>query len=187
MSLDCFYEKVVTTILFPFKLIWFLFVTFLIGFAFVAWWGFVFGSVIAAVLMLIFAPELFLLPLGISVLYMPLFSDKKSACLEAETNIEFRNPLPKTVKPVKSIYEAEAKVNRGEVLSEDDYDVFLLHPKSAEKILEKNQDNINRLKGNDVFKKPKEEKDWLFNNPILLIIVMSIGMIGTRVIYGMYK
>ena len=37
----------------------------LCGFAFVAWWGFCFGTLIIWVLLLIFAPSLFLLPLPI--------------------------------------------------------------------------------------------------------------------------
>ncbi len=37
----------------------------LCGFAFVAWWGFCFGTLIIWILLLLFAPSLFLLPLPI--------------------------------------------------------------------------------------------------------------------------
>jgi len=124
VSIDCFFEKVTNVIYFPFKLTWFVFVTFLIGSAFVAWWGFLFGSVVGVVLVLIFMPDLFLLPLAISILYAPLFSDKESICSKEKE------------------YEAT---------------------------------------------KHKEEKDWLADNPILLVIAMLVGMIGIRFIANLYE
>jgi hypothetical protein len=58
---------------FPFRLGWNIIVTALIITAFVFWFGFIFGSVIAVVLILIFAPDLFLLPLGLAVLYTKMW------------------------------------------------------------------------------------------------------------------
>lgn len=48
--------------LFPFRLLWNIIVTSLIIAGFVLWFGFIFGSVIGVILILIFAPDLFLLP-----------------------------------------------------------------------------------------------------------------------------
>jgi hypothetical protein len=47
-------------LLFPFRLLWNIIVTGLIIGGFVLWFGFIFGSVIAVILILIFAPDLFL-------------------------------------------------------------------------------------------------------------------------------
>lgn len=44
---------------------------------FVLWFGFIFGSVIAVVLILIFLPELFLLPLALTGIYTSLWPDEK--------------------------------------------------------------------------------------------------------------
>ena len=41
--------------------------------AFVLWFGFIFGSVIAVILILIFAPDLFLLPLVIVAMYTKIW------------------------------------------------------------------------------------------------------------------
>lgn len=60
-------------LLFPFRLIWNLLVTVLLVSAFVFWFGFIFGSVIAVVLILIFAPDLFLLPLVIVSMYAKMW------------------------------------------------------------------------------------------------------------------
>lgn len=60
-------------LLFPFRLIWNLLVTVLLVSAFVLWFGFIFGSVIAVVLILIFAPDLFLLPLVIVSMYTKMW------------------------------------------------------------------------------------------------------------------
>lgn len=58
---------------FPFRLVWNVFVTALIVAAFVFWFGFIFGSVIAVVLILIFAPDLFLLPAVMTFMYTKLW------------------------------------------------------------------------------------------------------------------
>ena len=57
-------------LLFPFRSLWNLIVTSLIITGFVLWFGFIFGSVLGVILILIFAPELFLLPL----LLMPMYA-----------------------------------------------------------------------------------------------------------------
>jgi hypothetical protein len=59
----------------PVRLLWDLVVTGLVIGGFVLWFGFLFGSVVAVVLVLIFAPELFLLPLALVALYVPLWGD----------------------------------------------------------------------------------------------------------------
>jgi hypothetical protein len=62
-------------LLFPFRLLWNIVVTGLLIGGFVLWFGFIFGSVIAVVLILIFAPDLFLLPIAISALYTKMWDD----------------------------------------------------------------------------------------------------------------
>lgn len=61
---------------FPFKLLWNIVVTGLLIGGFVLWFGFIFGSVIAVILILIFAPHLFLLPWAITLLYIPMWDDE---------------------------------------------------------------------------------------------------------------
>jgi hypothetical protein len=60
-------------VLLPFRLLWNTLVTVLLVTAFVLWFGFIFGSVIAVVLILIFAPGLFLLPLVIVPMYAKIW------------------------------------------------------------------------------------------------------------------
>jgi len=62
-------------ILFPFRLAWNIIVTGLIVGGFVLWFGFIFGSVIAVILILIFAPDLFLLPLVLAPMYTEMWPD----------------------------------------------------------------------------------------------------------------
>lgn len=57
----------------PVRLLWNLLVTILLVGAFILWLGFVFGSVVGVILILIFAPSLFLLPLPIAALYVELW------------------------------------------------------------------------------------------------------------------
>ena len=64
------------TVLFPFRLFWNIIVTGLLVGGFVLWFGFIFGSVVAVVLILIFAPELFLLPLPIAYMYTNMWPDE---------------------------------------------------------------------------------------------------------------
>ncbi len=64
------------TILFPFRLVWNIIVTGLIIGGFVLWFGFIFGSVIAVILILIFAPDLFLLPLTLAPMYTAIWPEK---------------------------------------------------------------------------------------------------------------
>lgn len=61
--------------LFPLKLLWNIIVTGLIITGFVLWFGFIFGSVIGVVLILIFAPELFLLPLQLMSMYTKIWNE----------------------------------------------------------------------------------------------------------------
>lgn len=61
--------------LFPFRLTWNIIVTALIIAGFVFWFGFIFGSVLGVILILIFAPDLFLLPLVLVFMYTKLWSD----------------------------------------------------------------------------------------------------------------
>jgi len=63
-------------ILFPFRLVWNIIVTGLIIGGFVLWFGFIFGSVIAIILILIFAPDLFLLPLVLAPMYTEIWPEK---------------------------------------------------------------------------------------------------------------
>jgi uncharacterized membrane protein YccF (DUF307 family) len=64
------------TLLFPFRLVWNIIVTGLIIGGFVLWFGFIFGSVIAVILILIFAPDLFLLPLTLAPMYTAIWPEK---------------------------------------------------------------------------------------------------------------
>ena len=62
-------------LLFPFRILWNLIVTALIITGFVLWFGFIFGSVVAVILILIFAPDLFLLPLALVPMYTKMWDD----------------------------------------------------------------------------------------------------------------
>lgn len=62
-------------LLLPFRTLWNLIVTVFIVLAFILWFGFIFGSVIAVILILIFMPELFLLPIAIAAFYVPMWDD----------------------------------------------------------------------------------------------------------------
>ena len=62
-------------LLFPFRLLWNIIVTGLIIGGFVLWFGFIFGSVIAVILILIFAPDLFLLPLALTGMYTKIWDE----------------------------------------------------------------------------------------------------------------
>lgn len=62
-------------ILLPFRLAWNIIVTGLIIGGFVLWYGFIFGSVVAVVLIIIFAPDLFLLPLVLAAMYTNMWPD----------------------------------------------------------------------------------------------------------------
>lgn len=62
-------------ILLPFRLLWNIIVTALIIGGFVLWFGFIFGSVIAVILILIFAQDLFLLPLVLVPMYTKIWPD----------------------------------------------------------------------------------------------------------------
>jgi len=62
-------------LLYPFRLLWNIIVTGLLIGGFILWFGFIFGSVVAVILIIIFKPELFLLPLVIGVMYTKLWPD----------------------------------------------------------------------------------------------------------------
>lgn len=62
-------------VLFPFRLFWNIVVTILIVGGFVLWFGFIFGSVVAVILILIFAPSLFLLPLVLTPMYTKMWPE----------------------------------------------------------------------------------------------------------------
>ena len=62
-------------LLYPFRLLWNIIVTGLIIGGFILWYGFIFGSVVGVILIIIFAPELFLLPMAIAVMYTKLWPD----------------------------------------------------------------------------------------------------------------
>ena len=62
-------------ILCPFRLVWNIIVTGLIITGFILWFGFIFGSVIGVILILIFAPDLFLLPLVLVFMYTELWPE----------------------------------------------------------------------------------------------------------------
>ena len=62
--------------LYPFKIIWNALVIALMVWAFIGWWGLIFGSIVAIILLLIFnALDLLFLPLAILVLYRPFVPD----------------------------------------------------------------------------------------------------------------
>ncbi len=62
-------------LLFPFRLLWNIIVSGLIAGGFILWYGFIFGSVVGVILIIIFAPSLFLLPMVIGVMYIELWPD----------------------------------------------------------------------------------------------------------------
>ena len=63
-------------IVYPFKIIWNALVLSLMVWAFIGWWGLVFGSIVAIILLLIFnALDLLFLPVAILVLYRPFVPD----------------------------------------------------------------------------------------------------------------
>ena len=62
-------------LLFPFRLLWNIIVSGLIAGGFILWYGFIFGSVVGVILIIIFAPSLFLLPMVIGVMYTKLWPD----------------------------------------------------------------------------------------------------------------
>jgi len=63
-------------IIYPFKIIWNALVIALMVWAFIGWWGLIFGSIVAIILLLIFnALDLLFLPLAILVLYCPFVPD----------------------------------------------------------------------------------------------------------------
>lgn len=72
---DTFLGTLYIIVSFPFRLLWNIIVVGLIVGGFVLWWGFLFGSVIAVVLVLIFAPDLFLLPLALASLFVSWIPD----------------------------------------------------------------------------------------------------------------
>ena len=66
-------------ILYPFKIIWNVLVIALLVWAFIGWWGLIFGSIVAIILLLIFnALDLLFLPLAILVFYSPFVPDDVS-------------------------------------------------------------------------------------------------------------
>jgi len=62
-------------LLLPCRLGWNVIVTVLIIIALIVWFAFIFGSVIAVVLILIFAPNLFLRPLKLARLYVNVWPE----------------------------------------------------------------------------------------------------------------
>ena len=63
-------------IIYPFKIIWNVLVLSLMVWAFIGWWGLIFGSIVAIILLLIFnALDLLFLPMAILVLYRPFVPD----------------------------------------------------------------------------------------------------------------
>ena len=63
-------------LVYPFKIIWNTLVLSLMVWAFIGWWGLVFGSIVAIILLLIFnALDLLFLPMAILVLYRPFVPD----------------------------------------------------------------------------------------------------------------
>ena len=63
-------------IIYPFKIIWNALVLSLMVWAFIGWWGLIFGSIVAIILLLIFnALDLLFLPMAILVLYRPFLPE----------------------------------------------------------------------------------------------------------------
>lgn len=89
---ECFFGYLYKIVMFPIRLLWNIIVTGLIIGAFTLWWGFLFGSVIAVVLVLIFAPTLFFLPAPLVELYVRLIPDTYNICHE-EIEPEIRHTL----------------------------------------------------------------------------------------------
>lgn len=66
-------------LLYPFKIVWNALVIALLIWAFIGWWGLIFGSIVAIILLLIFdALDLLFLPLAILVMYRPFVPDDVS-------------------------------------------------------------------------------------------------------------
>ena len=75
-KLGCDLSTLENIIFYPFRLIWNIIVTGLIIGGFVLWFGFIFGSVVAVILIIIFAPDLFLLPLALAPMYTQLWPEE---------------------------------------------------------------------------------------------------------------
>ena len=105
MHFNCLWNIIVNIVFFPFILLWDIIVTALIVSAFVAWFGFLFGSVIAVVLVLIFAPDLFLLPMAIGVLYVPFF-EYRGECEEEPLVIDKKEKPKGMIETKREIEEA---------------------------------------------------------------------------------
>ena len=69
---------IMNLILLPIRLLWDAIVIIAAIWLEILWVGFLFGSVLGVVLVLIFAPELFLAPLGLLNFLVPLWSDEHS-------------------------------------------------------------------------------------------------------------
>jgi len=65
----------INILMLPLRLTWNIIVTALIITGFVLWFGFIFGSVIAVILILIFMPDLFLLPLALVPMYTKMWDE----------------------------------------------------------------------------------------------------------------
>jgi len=104
----CLANKITNWLLFPFILLWDILVTALVIGAFIAWWSFLFGSVVAIVLLLIFAPELLFIPLGIGILYIPFFEYNADCGEQKENigNIKLAEPLSDEEKEIQEGKEA---------------------------------------------------------------------------------
>jgi len=118
MISECLAEKIVNWLLLPFILIWNILVTAFIIMAFIGWWSFLFGSVVAIILVLIFAAELLFLPIGIANFYIPFFAYSKE-CEENEKQLVKR---VLTKKEEHTLFLE--KMRRGE-LTESDIDDFI--------------------------------------------------------------
>jgi hypothetical protein len=69
----------INVLLYPFKIVWNTAVLALLVWAFIGWWGLIFGSIVAIILLLIFnALDLLFIPLAILVLYRPFLSEYAS-------------------------------------------------------------------------------------------------------------
>lgn len=70
--IDAIADGIARLIVMAFKVLWNVLLTALIGGAFFLWFAFLFGSVAAVVIVLIFKPELFLLPMVLDRWYVKI-------------------------------------------------------------------------------------------------------------------
>jgi len=151
---------------------WNILVTALIVGAFTAWWGFLFGSVIAIVLLVIFAPHLFFLPVEIAVIFIPFF-EYRGGCEEEKKKlspeIDEYNSLFEKVKS-GNFHEDETESIPDKYIGRLTNDIIKLHAPAL--LLHKWNEVITKVtkdKAKEVLKFNKDIELLSYDGKILII------------------